>query len=255
MRTLPRQWMQYLMTLAVSATAMLMATEGVLAAQSKALAIDRSKTALVVIDPQVEVLSERGGAWPLVKDNLKEVGTIENMDKLFKAAKSSDMHVFVSPHYYYPTDDQWHFRDPLSNVMHENHMFEVKGITDTSSIPGSTADWLPRFKPYIEDGKTVVVGPHKLYGPQTNDLILQLRKRDIKVVILSGMLAHMCVESHARDFIENGFEVIVARDAVGAPRHPEWGDGYVSAMINFRYIANHVLTADELVKAIRTGSR
>ena len=59
------------------------------------------------------------------------------------------------------------------------------------------ADWLERFKPYIEDGKTIVVSPHRVWGPETNDLVLQLRKRGISR-ILGGMLANMCVESHLR---------------------------------------------------------
>lgn len=42
---------------------------------------------------------------------------------------------------------------------------------------GSGADWLEPYKPFIEDGKTVVVSPHKTWGPQTNDLVFQLRKR------------------------------------------------------------------------------
>src|SRR5262249_17056416 len=99
---------------------------------------------------------------------------------------------------------------------------------------GSGADSLERFKPYIDDGKTVVASPHRVFGPQTNDLVLQLRKRRIGKVILGGMLANMCVESHLRDLLEQGFEVVVARDATAAPRHPEWGYGYTAALINFK---------------------
>ncbi len=76
-------------------------------------------------------------------------------------------------------------------------------------------------------------------GPQTNDLALQLRKRGISKVILGGMLANMCVESHLRDLLEQGFEVLVARDATAAPRHPEWGYGYTAALINFRFSEAH----------------
>ena len=107
----------------------------------------------------------------------------------------------------------------------------------------SGADWLERFKPYIEDGKTVVVSPHRVFGPQTNDLVLQLRKRRISKVILGGMLANMCVESHLRDLLEQGFEVAVAKDATAAPRHPEWGDGYTAALINFAFLA-HAVSVD-----------
>jgi len=62
---------------------------------------------------------------------------------------------------------------------------------DLDGLRGSGADWLERFKPYIEDGKTVVVAPHRVFGPETNDLVLQLRKHGIAKVILDGMLANM----------------------------------------------------------------
>ena len=83
------------------------------------------------------------------------------------------------------------------------------------------ADWLERFKRYIEDGRTIVVAPHRVWGPETNDLVLQLRKRRISKIILSGMLANMCVESHLGELSEQGFEVAVVKDATAAPRHPE----------------------------------
>jgi nicotinamidase-related amidase len=106
-------------------------------------------------------------------------------------------------------------------------------------------------RPYIEDGKTVVVSPHRVWGPQTNDLVLQLRKRGISKVILGGMLANMCVESHLRDLLEQGFEVLVARDATAGPRHPEWGDGYTAALINFRFLAHAVLNTDDVIDAMK----
>jgi nicotinamidase-related amidase len=90
-----------------------------------------------------------------------------------------------------------------------------------------------------------------VFGPQTNDLVLQLRKRRIGKVILGGMLANMCVESHLRDLLEQGFEVAVAKDATAAPRHPEWGYGYTAALINFAFLAHAVLTTDDVVKAMK----
>ena len=89
-----------------------------------------------------------------------------------------------------------------------------------------------------------------MFGPQTNDLVLQLRKRRISKVLLGGMLANMCVESHLRDLLEQGFEVLVVKDATAAPRHPEWGDGYTAALINFRFLAHGVPSTDEVVKAM-----
>ena len=130
-------------------------------------------------------------------------------------------------------------------------MFARRGVLNLEGFSRSGADWLERFKPYIENGKTIVVSPHRVFGPQTNDLVLQLRKRRMSKVILGGMLANMCVESHLRDLLEQGFEVAVARDATAAPRHPEWGYGYTAALINFRFLAHAVLSTDEVVKTMK----
>jgi len=59
--------------------------------------IDRSDTAVVFIDPQNEVLSEKGLAWPLVHESIQENNTIESMERIFKAAKALGFEVFISP--------------------------------------------------------------------------------------------------------------------------------------------------------------
>jgi nicotinamidase-related amidase len=215
--------------------------------------IDRRDTAVVFTDPQNEVLSETGLAWPLVHESLAENNTIENMDRLFAAAKQHAFEVFISPHYFYPTDAGWKFNGALEADEAEAGFFRRRGILNLEGFKRSGADWLERFKPYIDDGKTVVVAPHRVFGPETNDLVLQLRKRRIAKVILGGMLANMCVESHLRELIEQGFEVAVAKDATAAPKHPTWGYGYTAALINFAYLAHAVLRTDEVVQAIQRG--
>ena len=135
--------------------------------------------------------------------------------------------------------------------MHEINMFGRGGALTLEGFEGSGADWLERFKPYIEDGKTIVASPHKVYGPENNDLALQLRKRGIDKVILAGMSANLCVEAHLRELLEQGFEVAVVKDATAGARHPQLGDGYKSALVNFGYMANAVLSTEEAVKAMR----
>ena len=76
-----------------------------------------------------------------------------------------------------------------------------------------------------------------------------LRKRGINKVVLAGMSANLCVESHMRELLEQGFEVTVGADATAAAQHPEMGDGYAAALTSFRYIGRGVLTTDETVKA------
>ncbi|MDH3391293.1 MAG: cysteine hydrolase, partial [Desulfobulbaceae bacterium] len=64
------------------------------------------------------------------------------------------------------------------------------------------------------------------------------------------MSANLCVEAHLRELIEQGFEVTVVKDATAGALHPELGDGYQAALINYGYIANSVLTTNEAVKAM-----
>lgn len=211
--------------------------------------IVKGRTALVITDPQNDFLSPKGVAWGVVGKSVTENNTVENIETLLKAAKSNDMPVFVSPHYYYPTDHGWHFEGALEKLMHTIGMFDRKGPLSVKGFENSGADWLNKYKLYIEDGKTIVTSPHKVYGPETNDLVLQLRKRGIDKVILSGMSANLCTESHMRELMEQGFEVAVVSDATAAAIVDE-GDGYKAALVNFRFIANTVWTTEEARKEI-----
>ncbi|MHC5537414.1 cysteine hydrolase family protein [Singulisphaera rosea] len=211
---------------------------------------NKGDTALVVIDPQNDVLSEKGVSWGLVGESVKENNTVENLDRLFKAAKAGGYEVFISPHYLYPADQAWEFGGAVERMMLESKEFFRPDPLSLDGLKGSGADWLDRYKPYIEDGKTVVVSTHKVWGPQTNDLVLQLRKRRLNRIILSGMLANLCVESHLRELIEQGFDVAVVKDATAGPKHPNLGDGYKAAVVNYNFIANAVLTTEEAVVAM-----
>ena len=211
--------------------------------------IDKERTALVITDPQNDFLSPDGATWGLVGKSVTDNNTVNNIESLLKTSKDNDLPVFISPHYYYPTDHGWKFEGALEKVMHDINMFDRAGPLDLDDFEGSGADWLDIYKPYIQDRKTIVVSPHKVYGPETNDLVLQLRKRGIDKVILGGMSANLCVESHMRELLEQGFEVAVVKDATAAAIVPE-GDGYQSAVINYRFLANTVWTTDEAEKAI-----
>ena len=220
-------------------------------AEPSTMTFQKTDTAVVFIDPQNDVLSDKGANWAAVGASVTENRTVENMERIFKAAKANGYEVFISPHYFYPTDSGWKFNGPLETDEFRTHTFARKGPLTLEGFANSGADWLDRFKPYIEDGKTIVVSPHKVWGPQTNDLVLQLAKRRISKIILGGMLANMCVESHLREFLERGFEVAMVKDATAGPRHPTWGDGYQAAMINYQFLAHAVLSTDEAVERMR----
>ena len=132
-------------------------------------------------------------------------------------------------------------------------MFDRKGRLNVDGSTGSGADWLERYKPYVEDGKTVVASPHKVYGPENNDLVLQLRKRGTGRVILGGMSANLCTEAHMRELLEQGFEVIVVKDATAAAKRPDLGDGYAAAVTNFGFMANAVVTTEDAIAAMNAA--
>ena len=214
--------------------------------------IDRARTAVVVTDPQNDFLSPEGVTWGVVGESVTENNTVENLDRLMQAAKASGYELFVSPHYYYPTDHGWKFGGALEVLMHNIGMFDRTSPLSLEGFEGSGADWLERYKPYLNDGETVVSSPHKVYGPETNDLVLQLRKRGIDKVLLAGMSANLCVEAHMRELLEQGFEVAVITDATAAAKVPD-GNGYASAMTNFRFMANTTWTTDEAGAALKAA--
>jgi nicotinamidase-related amidase len=210
-------------------------------------------TALVITDPQNDFLSPDGVTWGVVGESVTENNTVEHIEHLLEAAKENHIPIFISPHYYYPTDHQWEFEGALEKMMHDINMFDRKGALSLEDFEDSGADWLSRYKTYIDDGETVVVSPHKVYGPETNDLVLQLRKRGIDKVILAGMSANLCVEAHMRELLEQGFDVTVVKDATAAAKTPDLGDGYETALTNFRFMANAVVTTEEAVDTISNG--
>ena len=209
-------------------------------------------TAIVVTDPQNDFLSPDGVTWGVVGQSITENGTVENIGDLFAVAEQTGMPVFVSPHYYYEHDHEWLFEGTLETLMHSIGMFDRPSALNLEGFEGSGADWLDQYKPYIENGETVVTSPHKVYGPDSNDLALQLRKAGINKVILAGMSSNLCTESHMRSLIESGFEVMVVTDAT-AGAITEHYNGYDASLTNFRMIASAVDNTANTVKAIRSA--
>ena len=214
--------------------------------------VEAGSTAIVITDPQNDFLSPNGVAWGVVGESVTQNKTVENIDKLFAIGKELNIPVFISPHYYFPHDHQWKAEGALEALMHQIGMFDRKDALRVDGFEGSGADWLEQYKPYIAEDNVVVTSPHKVYGPESNDLVLQLRKRGISKVVLAGMSANLCTESHMRELIEQGFEVAVAEDATAGARTPA-GDAYQVALSNYHYIANAVVPTDVAVGGLRAA--
>lgn len=205
-------------------------------------------TAIVITDPQIDFLSPDGVTWGVVGKSVTDNNTVANLESIFSWAKANSVPVFVSPHYYYPHDHKWQFEGALEVLMHNIKMFDRTDALSTEGFAGSGADWMPQYKQFIESDNVTVSSPHKVYGPETNDLVLQLRKQKVDKVILAGMSANLCVESHMRELLEQGFEVAVVSDATAAAVIPDADiDGYKTAMTNFRMMSSHLFTTEEIV--------
>ena len=137
------------------------------------------------------------------------------LKKIINYSNKNKIKIFVSPHCYTNNEDKnWKFGCQL----------------------------IPELKVGLRNA--IVCSSHKIYGPQTTDLMLQLRKNNIDEVFVAGMSANLCVESHIRHLLECGFKVHAIKDATAGALLPI-GDGYKSALINFHYICSSVISAKE----------
>lgn len=211
-------------------------------------------TAIVITDPQNDFLSPDGVAWGAVGQSVQENNTIENLETIFKLGEEHNIPVFVSPHYYYEHDHVWKFEGVLEKLMHNITMFDRGDQLNVEGFEGSGADWLPRYKKYINKDRVVVTSPHKVFGSESNDLALQLRKQKIDKVILAGMSGNLCAESHMRELVENGFEVAVVGDATASAKLPGL-DGDQAAQTNYKMISSKVYTTQELVGELKMNKK
>lgn len=208
--------------------------------------LDKSRTALLITDPQNDFLRKDGKLFGLLEGNLKRLNTIDHIALLMKVSKARGVQLAVDPLVYTQLDKGWTHAGTLQRqlldmqALHRTRLGEPKGFED------SGADFFKPYKTYIQDGETIVAAPHKVYGPESNDLIYQLRSRGIDTVILGGMVANLCVDSHMRALMENGFKVYVVKDAVAAPGE----EAYQAALVNFGMIANGVWTTAQAVEAM-----
>ena len=201
--------------------------------------LDLTNAAIFFTDPQNGFYSEDSPIADLVQPLIKKNNTVKHQQELLRAARSVGMKVFYSPHMYTMNDYKNWDKEALNGidrVMFNNKMF----IEGTKSH-----DWYPPLAP---DKNTIIMNPHKgLSNFQTGDANIQLRMHGIDTLIMGGMAANMCVESHARDAIEHGFKVIIVSDATAAAGQMAQDAAYT----NYEFIGNEVVTTQEIVKRIR----
>lgn len=197
-------------------------------------------TDLKEVAREIDSLDPAAMMWDKLGDIVEENDVVENLATLQDAAREGDVPVFYSPHAY--TNDEFEAWDELNTI--DQLMFDVRMYDvdqEGSKIPSE-------LEP---DDNTFVLSPHKhLSGFWANDIQAQLTKRGIDTIVLAGMYANLCVESHMRDAVENGYKVLVVPDATGAPGTEMLN----AARTNFEMIAHETAETDDVTTRLAKAS-
>ena len=202
------------------------------------------RTALLVIDPVNDFLSEGGAGWELVKDTVEKNDVIGNLKCVIEGARGRGIPVLFGPMAYTEEDyasEQLQRKSGINRLMFETKMF----------LAGSWgADFHPDLQP--QEGETVLL-PHKSCDVFETDLPDHLRRLGVTHLVIAGMTANLCCESTGRHAMEAGFDVTFLSDAIGAAGIPAYE---ASIRVNYPLIANAVITVDEFLAAVdaSTGS-
>ena len=162
--------------------------------EQKQIIIDKSKTALVVIDLQKGIV-ERETA-PYASD-----GVVKNAALLAEACRKNGMPVFLVR--VTPSPDGKDALQPITDLP-----------TTRPQIPApGWADIVPELGP---KGNDFVITKHQWGAFYGTELDLELRRRGITTIILCGISTNIGVESTARFAYEYGYNQIFVDDAMTA---------------------------------------
>ncbi|MFD2615665.1 isochorismatase family cysteine hydrolase [Paenibacillus gansuensis] len=199
-----------------------------------------ANTAIVITDPQNDFLSPGGKGYHLTKSIIEQYNTVGNLEILMKIGISRGYQLFISPHYIYPHDYRWKYKGNEQNMLLNLRLYQKHS---DSTPPTVGADYVPSLLPYILDSRTIITNPHKVAGPQTNDLVYQLRQNGKEKVIIAGVLSNVCVESHMRDLIEHGFQTAVVYDATATISQRD----FQAAVTNYLAFSSATWTTQEAI--------
>jgi nicotinamidase-related amidase len=195
------------------------------------------RTALLIVDPYNDFMSEGGKLYDVTKPTADAVGFYDNMRKLLPAVRAAGLQVFVVPHHRARDTDfaGWHAVNALQAQGRDMKAFAV------DSWGG---EWHPEFGPQEGD---VVVGEHWAQNGFANtDLDAQLNQHGIENIVLVGFIANSCVEATGRFGMELGYHVTLIKDATAAFD----AEGMVAAVVNGPMYAHAILSTDELLSAL-----
>jgi nicotinamidase-related amidase len=202
------------------------------------LNFEKEITALLVIDPYNDFISEGGKVWPRIKRIAEAKQCVPHMKQVLDTARNAGLRVFYALHHRYRPGDYetWKYIAPIQKAGWRSKAFEY----------GTWGGEIRReFEP--QAGEIVAQEHWCSSGFANTDLDLQLKKHGIHQLIVIGLIAHTCVEATVRYAAELGYDVTVVKDATADYSEEEM---HAALNINIPNYASAIVTTDEIVESI-----
>ena len=199
---------------------------------------EKANTALLVIDPYNDFISEGGKIWPRIKTVAEANGCVPHMRQVLTAAREAGLHVFYAMHHRYRPGhyETWRYIAPVQRAAWKSRSFEAG--TWGGEI---RADLMP------EPGEIVALEHWGSSGFANTDLDLQLKRHGIQRLIVIGLIAHTCVEATVRFAAELGYDVTLVKDATADYSEREM---HAALEVNLPSYASAIVTADQIVETL-----
>jgi ureidoacrylate peracid hydrolase len=202
------------------------------------LSYDAPTTALLVIDPYNDFLSEGGPLWERVKEVAQANNCVAHMQEVLNAARQAGLRVCYALHRRYRPGDyeSWQYTAPIQKAAWQHKSFEY-------------GTWRGEVRAGLEPlpGDIVASEHWCSSGFANTDLDLLLKRHGIRRVILIGMLANTCVEATARFAVELGYDVTVVSDATASFTQAEM---HAALDINLPRYASAIASTSEMLDAL-----
>ena len=199
---------------------------------------DASSTALLVIDPYNDFISEGGKVWPRISAVAEANHCVQHMVEVLQAARTAGLRIFYALHRRYRPGDYetWNYIAPIQKAAWTSKAFEY----------GTWGGEIRReFEPQPGD---VVASEHWCSSGFANtDLDLLLKRHGIRRIIVMGLIAHTCVEATVRFAAEVGYDVTMVRDATA-----DFSDEHMRAAldVNIPSYASAMVAASDAIEAL-----
>ena len=199
---------------------------------------EKELTALLVIDPYNDFISEGGKIWERIKGVAEGNQCVPHMMQILGAARKTGIRAFYAMHRRYRPGDYetWKYIAPIQRAAWSRRSFEY-GTWGGEIRAG--------FEPHEGD---VVAAEHWCSSGFANtDLDLLLKKHGIHKLIVMGLIAHTCVEATVRYAATLGYEVTVVKDATASYSEEHM---HADLEVNLPNYASAIVTTEEILGSL-----